>query len=148
MTHREVNMSTEIINAIKKDRLLATKNSDEKLKTTLGVLLGEIDRNRGVKELDDTLAIKVAEKMVGSIRENIAKYGADPIESQREIDVIIKYIPVRVFLSEEQTTELIKSTMDAGTMKLGDVMKSFGDRVDIDKKMASSIAMKLGAVTR
>ena len=141
-------MSMEIINTIKKDRLFATKNSDEKLKTTLGVLLGEIDRNRGVKELDDTLAIKVAEKMVGSIRENIAKYGADPIESQREIDVISKYIPVRVFLSEEQTTELVKSVMGAGTMKLGDIMKSFGGRTDIDKKMACGIAMKLGAVTR
>lgn len=141
-------MSTDIINAIKKDRLIATKNSDEKLKSTLGVLLGEIDRNRGVKELDDTLAIKVAEKLVAGIRDNVAKYGVDQVNAQYEIDAITKYIPVRVVLSESETTALINSIMESGVTRLGDIMKSFGDRTDIDKKLASSIAMKLGATTR
>lgn len=141
-------MSTDIINAIKKDRLIATKNSDEKLKSILGVLLGEIDRNRGVKELDDTLAIRVAEKMVAGIRENVAKYGVDQVAAQYEIDAIVKYIPVRVVLSEADTTNLINAIMESGVTRLGDIMKSFGDRADIDKKLASSIAMKSGATTR
>lgn len=138
-------MSTDIINLIKKDRLVATKNSDANLKSILGVLLGEIDRNRGVKELDDALAIKVAERMIAGINENMTKYGADKTTSQYEIDAISKYIPVRVILSVDDTTVLIAGIMASGITRLGDIMKSFGSRTDVDKKLASSIAMTLGA---
>lgn len=138
-------MSTELIGILKKERLVAMKAGDEQVKSVLSVLLGEIDRNRGSKELDDTLAMSVAEKMISSIKENVAiavANGTDKSDFESQIAIIRKFVPEKVLMSEDDTRELIKSIIAAGANNIGLVMKGIGS-AQVDKGLASRITREL-----
>lgn len=138
-------MSTELIGILKKERLVAMKAGDEQVKSVLSVLLGEIDRNRGSKELDDTLAMSVAEKMISSIKENVAiavANGTDKSDFESQIAIIRKFVPEKVLMSEDDTRELIRSIIAAGANNIGLVMKGIGS-AQVDKGLASRITREL-----
>ena len=135
-------MSTELLNRIKKDCLIATKNGDEKLKTYLGVLVGEIDRSRGTTELDDTVVAQCIKKMRSSAKENIGYPSSDKAEFQFQLDVLNGYIKEETVLSAEDTRILIEALIADGANNVGMVMKGVEGK-GVDKATASRIAMEL-----
>jgi uncharacterized protein YqeY len=140
-------MSTELINRIKKDRLFATKNSDEALKNFLGVILGELDRNRGTKELDDAVLTAVINKIRSSSKENIllcSKSGGDVTEFNYQIEVLNRYVEEIKLLSEEETRYEIEKVIAAGANNIGSVMQAVAKLpFPIDKAIASKLAREL-----
>ena len=135
-------MSTELLNRIKKDRLIATKNSDEKLKTYLGVLVGEIDRSRGTTELDDTVVAQCIKKMRSAAKENLGYASSDKAEFQYQLDVLNGYIKEELVLSEDETRSIIAGLIADGASDVGAVMKGIAGKA-VDKATASRIAKEL-----
>lgn len=140
-------MSVELINRIKKDRLLATKNGDEQLKNFLGVILGELDRNRGTKELDDALLTTVINKIRSSTKENIemcGKNNIDPSEFNFQLGVLGGYVAEIVMLSVEETRHEIEKLIHGGATNIGAVMKAIKSLpFPIDNAVASKVAREL-----
>jgi hypothetical protein len=135
-------MSTELLTQIKKDRLLATKNGNDKLKTYLGVLVGEIDRSRGTTELDDTVVAQCIKKMRSAAKENLGYPSSDTAEFQFQLDVLNGYIKEETVLSEEDTRILIDALIADGANTVGMVMKGING-TSVDKAIASSIAKEI-----
>lgn len=140
-------MSIELINRIKKDRLIATKNGDEQLKNFLGVILGELDRNRGTKELDDTLLTTVINKIRSSTKENIALCagsGIEPSEFNFQLEVLGRYVAEVTMLSVEETRYEIEKLISGGVNNIGAIMKAIKSLpFAIDNAVASKVAREL-----
>ena len=138
-------MSIDLINKLKADRLAATKASDHQLKTLLGTVIGEIDRNKGNKQIDDSVAVSSIKKMISAINENIAiglKHGY-PVDSyDYELRIMKSYVPDVVVLSEEETRKLIGDLISSGAANIGAIMKGIGSN-PVDKALASRLAKEM-----
>ena len=88
---------------IKADRITAMKNKDEDRKRVLSVLLGEVDRNRGAKELTDEVVLAAVKKMVKAATENIEILGEqNPAAEEHKKDkaLLEAFLPKALSLDE------------------------------------------------
>lgn len=138
---------------LQKDMVAAMK-AGEKLKLgTLRSVLGAVTdaetAGKARKDLSDSEIIAVLKKLVKTRRESATIYAdagsVDRADTENaEADIIEAYLPQQ--LSEEETTELIRSIIsenslaDAGPRGIGMVMKVLKSRDDVDAAMASKIA--------
>lgn len=143
-------MSSELIDQIKADRMVAVRNGKELDKSVLGVLLGEIDRFKGSKELkgaepSDKEALASVIKMCKASEESIemlAKAGMDISLPKAQLEVLQKYRPS--LLGEKETKALIAEVksglVDAEKNDFGKIMAGLrltGCKVDL--KLASQL---------
>jgi len=115
-------MSIELINKLKKDRLIATKNGDEALKTFLGIILGELDRNRGTKDLDDAALTTVINKIRSGAKENIELCKSSNIDASEynfQLDVLNKYVTEVIMLDIDETRKLVEKVIADGATNIG-----------------------------
>lgn len=146
-------MTTVLIEQIKSDRNAAMKAGDQVTKGLLNILIGEIDRRRGVinpktgeqVDIDDNVAADAVAKIIKGINENIViakDAGMEYTSFTRDLSIVGKYAPS--ILSEDATRQLVTDIVANGARNLGDVMKALAPQgKGIDKKLASSIAMEL-----
>ena len=134
-----------LIEQIKADRMTAMKEKNEKVKSVLTVLAGEIDRNRGTKELSDELAIQSVLKMCKACEETIAMLpeGSDVSEQKAELAILSKYKPS--VMPEADLRILIEAIVKNQTApNFGGVMKELKVHGNlIDMKLASSTVKEL-----
>lgn len=141
-------MST-LLETIKKDRIEAIKAKNEPVKSVLTVLVGEIDRNRGNKELTDEVVIATIVKMCKSSEETIAMLpkDADTAEQKLILDILSKYRPQ--LKNAKETRDIIMSIIERydavkiGSSNFGIVMKELKSHTGIDMKIASGIVKEL-----
>ena len=138
-------MGSELINRIKTDRITALKSKDEKTKGALVILLGEIDRNLGSKDLTDELALSVISKMCKNLEESISmvtKAGQDASGDQGKLEVISRYRPM--IMDAVATTELVAQVRaglptedQANIGKVMMALKPYASKIDM--KLASAL---------
>ena len=138
-----------LIEQIKADRVIAMKEKNEKVKSVLSVLVGEIDRNRGTKELTDELAVQAVIKMCKACEETIAMLpeGSDVSDQKAELAILSKYKPS--VMDAKKLRDIIldyiaNENANKVTVQFGSVMKElkkYGNQVDM--KMASVITKEL-----
>lgn len=134
-----------LIEQIKADRVTAMKERNEKVTSVLTVLVGEIDRSRGTKELTDELAVQSVLKMCKSCEETIAMLpeGSDVSEQKAELAILGKYKPSVMDYKELRNIILDYIAIENSngvTVQFGSVMKElkkYGNKVDM--KLASVI---------
>lgn len=132
-----------LLEQIKSDRIEAMKEKNEIKKSILSVLVGEIDRNRGAKELTDDVVIASVVKMCKSCEETIAMLpdGSDVSEQKAQLQILSKYRPV--LKSVDETREIVTSIIANGANNMGMVMKELKSHAGIDMKIASAITKEL-----
>jgi hypothetical protein len=129
---------------LKADRISAMKNKEEDRKRVLTVLLGEIDRSRGSKELTDEVVVAAMKKMVKSANENIALLGeGNPAteEHKKDISMLEGYLPKA--LSEEEIEKAVRTLKEKHGSNIGAIMKEAKEIPGIDMKKASQILKTL-----
>lgn len=134
-----------IIEQLKSDRTSAIKSNDSELKSVLGIILGEIDRQRGTKVLDDSVAISSIKKLIAATNENItlAKKSGIPAEKyESDLVILKKYVPDVQLLSEEETRKLVADLIASGANNIGLVMKGTAGKA-VDKALVSKIAKEM-----
>lgn len=133
-----------LIEQIKADRMTAMKEKNEKVKSVLTVLVGEIDRNRGTKELTDELAVQSVLKMCKACEETIAMLpeGSDVSEQKTELEILNKYKP-----SVMDTVKLRNIIMDyISNENANRVIVQFGSVMKELKKYGNTVDMKVASV--
>jgi uncharacterized protein YqeY len=129
---------------IKADRISAMKNKDEDRKRILTVLLGEIDRSRGTKELTDDVVVAAMKKMVKAANENIALLGeGNPAAEDHKKDLLMLegYLPKT--LSDEEIEKAVRTLKEKHGSNMGAIMKEAKEIPGIDMKKASQILKSL-----
>ena len=90
---------------------------------------------------------EVSEKHITEAAKKLAKMAKESIEAgmeeaKKELEIYESFLPK--MLSEEETTEIIKSIIDEiGGKNMGEIMKRLKARGDIDMAMASRIIKSL-----
>ena len=127
---------------LKKDRVLAKKEGNEKKYQYLTTIVSEIQRLDKTDQEDDTKVKAVITKSVKALKEMI-KVSESSEEFQNEIDVLSTYLPKQ--LSEEELKELIQVFIaEVGAFNMSDmgkVMKRLSEEYKglYDGSIASSI---------
>jgi uncharacterized protein YqeY len=139
-----------ILEQIKSDRINAIKNKIDTEKSVLTVLVGEIDRNRGSKELTDDVVIATVVKMCKAAEETIAMLPkeSDVTEQTETLRILSKYRPQ--LKNAVETSKIIMGIIDnhnandgVGSSNFGKVMKDLKNIAGIDMKIASGIVREL-----
>lgn len=134
---------SELLTRIKKDKMIATKDNQPIKKDVLGVLLGELDRNKGARDIDDSVVEKTIKKMVTSITEMI-NAGRDVEKLTQEKDILNSYLPQRVVASRDDISQLIDVAISNGATSIKDLMALVptwtSGGLDIDRAIVSSLA--------
>lgn len=143
-------MASELIDRIKADRLEAVKTGKDFEKSVLSVLLGEIDRFKGSKELkgaepSDKEAISSVVKMCKASEDSIVmmeKAGIDVSLPKAQLELLSKYRPT--FVSEEDTKALItkikEDLADEFKADFGKIMLGIRlSGLNVDLKLASQL---------
>lgn len=139
-------MESVLILQIKEDRIRAVKAHDRKTLKGLSILLGEIDRSRGTKDLTDELALSVVTKLCKAFEDNLrmcATSGLISPEDQDKLEVIGKYRPKT--LTDGETRALVeKIKTELGTTDVSKIMaalKPFAPSINL--RLASNIVRGL-----
>lgn len=139
-----------LLETIKADRITAMKERNEIEKSILSVLVGEIDRNRGSKQLTDEVVIASVVKMCKAAEETIAMLpkDSDVTEQKGTLRILSKYRPQ--LKNSVETRKIIIDIIDKhnsnegiGASNFGKVMKDLKAFTGIDMKLASTIVKDL-----
>jgi uncharacterized protein YqeY len=125
---------------IKTDRLNAMKAKDENRKRILSVLVGEIDRCRGTKELSDDVVIASVKKLVKAAKDTIQMVGPDA-STTSDLVVLEAYLPKE--LSESDIRNIVIGLKGIHGDNIGAIMKTAKSVPGINLGIVSSILKSL-----
>jgi uncharacterized protein YqeY len=125
---------------VKASRITAMKEKQETRKRILTVLLGEIERSKGSKEITDEVVISAVRKLVKAANDNIVLLAAGhPLAAEAQQDKIVleEYLPQ--MMSEENTRALMALLKDKHSGNMGMIMKEAKTVPGVDMAVASKI---------
>ena len=129
---------------IQQDRIQAMKDKNEGVRRVLSILQGEVDRNKGVKEINEDTVLATIKKMIKNAKENIGKWGpghAASVEAQEDIGVLRGYLPPGTVedLSEEELRKILSDLKEKHSGNQGLVMKEAKVIPGVDMTLAAKV---------
>lgn len=125
---------------IKTSRITAMREKNEIGKRILTVLLGEIDRSKGSKEINDEVVISSVRKLLKAANDNISMLAAEhplSVEAQQDKGILEAYLPQ--MLSEEDIRSTMVLLKDKHSGNMGMIMKEAKAIPGMDMAVASRI---------
>lgn len=127
---------------IKDDYMTSFKNRDIVSKNLLSVIKGEIqtqEKNLGVPELSDDDVVKILNKMLKSLKENLTSSVDNDLNY--EISIIEGYLPKQMSDSEirDKINDLMKNDK---VQNIAEVMREFS-KLPVDRKKVSEIYLSM-----
>lgn len=127
---------SELLEKINSDFVAAFKERNMEKKNFLGVLKGEVTREK--KEPTDTEVMAKIESMIKNHNKSVEKSGASAL-SETELNILESYLPKQ--MTEEEIDNKLREVISGGANNVGAIMSAFKG-LPVDMKLVSEKAKK------